>query len=120
MTAGRAGAIPIAIREAPEREQVRLAHSREFLDEMRERQVIEICRRHVIVLIEARQRLLLAAADGERAKPEYAIAIDDMTKHLADAPLARLVTKCLAVRGDARRKASNCLRLQLQHRQHIG
>ncbi|HEX6900638.1 MAG TPA: hypothetical protein VF789_13015 [Thermoanaerobaculia bacterium] len=43
---------------------------------------------HVVVLVKARERRLVAAADAEGAMAEGALAVDQMTEDLSDAPLA--------------------------------
>jgi hypothetical protein len=78
--------------------QVGGAYKPEFVGEGHETPVVIGRGGHVVVLVEARERRLVTAADAEGAIAEDALAVDQMADDLPDAPFAGRVAKFLLLR----------------------
>ena len=95
LAACRSDPQPPIVVQPSQNNEVRLTHLIEFLDEIREAAPVEARTRHVIVLLEARERVFIATAEAERAKPEHPFGIYDVADHLPHAPFAFGVAELL-------------------------
>src|SRR2546421_1715638 len=79
---------PGVVVQPAQNSEVRLAQLAEFLDEIRKTTAIETGASDVIVLLETRERVFVAATEAERAKPEYALGVRHMAEDFPHAPLS--------------------------------
>src|SRR5437660_176395 len=76
-------------------------------------------RQHVVVLIETGQVLLLPARDAERAITKNALAVDQVTDDLANAPLAFTIAERFLMRFNSLEQNIQLVHLRTQHGQNV-
>src|SRR5690606_31192690 len=95
----------------------RRAHEAQLLQQVGEGAPVEAGRAHEIVLLEGGERPRLAPREPKRAHAEDALRVDDVSDHLADAPLAGRVAEAGLLLVQRPEQRERLLELALQDRQ---
>jgi len=117
LAARRSHPSPSRVVQPAQNSEVRLPKLGELLDEIRQAAAIEAGAGDVIILLETRERVFIAATEAERAKPEYTLGVRHVAEDFPHAPLSWGVPELLPFRDEGTSLQSDvvCLSLQDTH-----